>query len=285
MIFNNWNRDNSVVKVEKGDGGDEEGEDLEPETQKFFKDRVNDGSDLTLEEAIGLNESKWIKENSVDLSRAFQKELVQLESNPRIASPKSVIRNNWEKEVIEMIDDLSIDNEEWVAKVTPDRIYSVCTHPSESKLICGAGDKQGYIGLWDVDAPSSEDNHNGVHLFRVHSRPICCLEWASSDSMISASYDGSVRRLNVETGTFQEIFATYDDSDSYYAEELGYGFDEGYRYWLQNVTVDPRYKGSNPCLFASTSAGTAFHLDLRVSEKQRVTFHEELSEKKINTLR
>ena len=103
--------------------------------------------------------------------------------------------------------------------------------------------------------------------------------------MVSASYDGTVRQLNVETGTFQQIFATYD-SDSRYANELGYGLDSGYRFWLQYVAVDPRNQGSsNPSLFLSTSAGTALHVDLRASEKQRITFNETLSEKKINSLR
>ena len=282
---NNWNHDNSIIKVEQGDDDEDEADQKQPEVEKFFNDRVNDGSDLTLQQAIELNDDKWIKDNSVESATSFQRELIKMEMSPKWNSPKSVIPNNWGKEVSTMVDELSIDKEEWVAKVTPDRIYSVAAHPSESKLICCAGDKRGYIGLWDVDAPASEDNHNGVHLFRVHSRPICCLEWASSDSMISASYDGSVRRFNAETGIFEEIFATYNDSDSYYAEELGYGLDQGYRYWLQYVAVDPRYQGSNPCLFASTSVGTAFHLDLRVAEKQQITFHEKLSEKKINSLR
>jgi hypothetical protein len=92
--------------------------------------------------------------------------------------------------------------------------------------------------------------------------------------------------LNVEKGIFEEIFATYDDSDTTYLEDLGYGLDQGYSYWTQFVGTDPRYKGSsNPCLFVATSRGDVFHLDLRVQEKQRITFHESVSEKKINTVR
>lgn len=103
--------------------------------------------------------------------------------------------------------------------------------------------------------------------------------------MVTASYDGSVRQLNVETGIFEEIFATYDDSDTTYAEDLGFGLDQGYRYWTQSVAVDHRSKGSsNPCLFVSTSIGDVFHVDLRVAEKQKITFHESLSTKKINTV-
>jgi hypothetical protein len=151
------------------------------------------------------------------------------------------------------------------------------------------------VGLWDVDGVSSnnssssgtsKDNAGIVSLFRVHSRPICCLEWLNNENMVTSSYDGSIRRLNVETGTFEEIFATYDDSDTTYPKDLGYDLDQGYRYWTQDVTVDHRYKGSsNPCLFVSTSVGDVFHVDLRVSEKQKITFYETVSEKKINTVR
>jgi WD40 repeat protein len=271
----NWNTDNSSIKVIEGEAADEEIEEVEP---AFFKGRVSNGEDLSLEEAIELNLPKWIKDGSAELARSFQKEVCKLETlEPRVKdkSPKSIDT---------MIQDLSIDNEEWVAKVVPDRIYSVACHPSESKMIACAGDKQGYVGLWDVDAVSSEKSNNGVHLFHVHSSPVCCLDWVTSDTMVTASYDGTVRKLNVETGTFQQIFATYDDN-SYYAEELGYGLDEGHRYWLQYVTTDPRYQGSSPSLFMSTSAGTAMHVDLRASEKHGITFNEILSEKKINTLR
>ena len=291
----NWNTDNSVVKV-TGEGQDREKENNDQsEDEKepsYFKGRLNDGSDLSLEQAIELNDKKWIANDSVEASLAFQKELCQLnagskKSTASSTSPRSVLSSGIDtttNSVESMVQNLSTDNEEWVAKVTPDRIYSVASHPSESKMIACAGDKRGYIGLWDVD--SASESNNGVHLFHVHSRPVCCLDWLTSESMISASYDGTVRQFNVESGTFQEIFATYDDSDSYYAEELGFGLDKGYNYWIQYVTADHRYTGSNnPSLFLSTSAGTAMHIDLRVAEKQRITFNESLSEKKINSLR
>jgi len=41
---------------------------------------------------------------------------------------------------------------------------------------------------------------------------------------------------------------------------------------------------SNPCLFVSTSVGDVFHVDLRVTEKQKITFHESLSDKKVNSI-
>ena len=134
---------------------------------------------------------------------------------------------------------------------------------------------------------TDNQNNNGVYLFRPHVQPICCLEWSSPSSLVSASYDGTVRCFNAETEIFTGLFATYDDSDTFYIEDLGYDLDQGYRYWTQSVSVDPRNSAnrSNPCLFLSTSVGTAFHVDLRIADKQKITFHETLSEKKINTLR
>ena len=325
LNVNNWNKDNTAFVVTQNGGGGEDDKDNnnnDTDQQKaFFNDRVNDGSNLNIKDAIEMNDPKWIHDESEINAQNLFKELTLVEekestienseckmtkknnNSTRTRSPTSVMvattkdTSSWDDDQItDMVDNLSIDKEEWVAKVTPDRIFSVACHPSESKLICCAGDKKGYVGLWDVDGgtSSSESNNNdisvknsnGVSLFRVHSRPICCLEWLNNENMVTASYDGSVRRLNVETGIFEEIFATYDDSDTTYLEDLGYGLDLGYRYWTQNVTVDHRYKGaSNPCLFVSTSVGNVFHVDLRVSEKQKITFHESVSEKKLNTVR
>lgn len=286
---NDWNRNNSVVNVE-GNGTGFDAKDAEPQKPDYPKGRLNDGDDMKVKDAVEMMDEKWINDDSVELAEQFvQKTLanlcgekLEIPSSKR-TSPTSVTATSLETDLASMVKSLSIDNQECVAKVTPERIYSVAAHPSENKLIACAGDKLGYIGLWDVDAPV-DDSRNGVHLFRVHSRPICCLEWATDDSMISASYDGTIRRLNVETGTFEEIFASYDDSNTYYAEELGFGIDEGYSFWHQHVSLDHRFAGSDPCLFLATSVGTALHLDLRLAERQRITFNEQLSERKINTL-
>ena len=52
-----------------------------------------------------------------------------------------------------------------VAKVVPDRIFSLAVHPTEEKVLVAAGGKWGGLGLWDVKDTESE-NH-GVHLFMV----------------------------------------------------------------------------------------------------------------------
>jgi WD40 repeat protein len=251
-----------------------------PVKPEYFNGRIAEqGALLSVKDSVNLADSKWIQEDSVETATKFLSGLTV--SGPtkkraaKNASPTSVVP------LTNKIDSLSVDDDRNVAKVTPERIYSVACHPSTDKLIVCAGDKQGYVGMWNVD--DSSEQGDGVHLFRVHGRPLSCLSWTpSGQSLLLASYDGSVRWLNVETQTFEEIFATYDD-DKVYHNHLGSGLDQGYNYWTQYVCPDHR-NASDQCFFMSTSDGTAMHVDLRVG-KGKLTFHEKLSEKKINTLR
>lgn len=37
-----------------------------------------------------------------------------------------------------------------VAKVVPDRVFSVAIHPTRDKVLVAGGGKWGAVGLWDV---------------------------------------------------------------------------------------------------------------------------------------
>ena len=272
----------TAVSTIDGAGGIIAAPTLPAEPQNFKNRIAGEGVPLSIKDAVELANFRWIGEDSVEKATKFvSDDLTSFESSKRTAamSPTSVV--SIDASLTKKIDALSVDDDGNVAKVTDDRIYSVACHPSTDKLIVCAGDKQGYIGMWDVDDSSEGD---GVHLFRVHARPVSCLSWTPSGrSLLSASYDGSVRWLDVESQTFQEIFATYDDA-AIYRNHLGNGLDQGYHYWTQYVCPDPR-NASEQCFFMSTSYGTAMHVDLRVG-KGKLTFHEALSDnKKINTLR
>lgn len=262
------------------------------ESERFFNDRINDGSDLTVKEAVEGLDAKWVKEGTVTAAKKFMGEVlpslvdavseVTVKRSPTAKSPTSIASVSMAS-LSEQVGSLSVEDENCVSKVVPDRIYSIACHPSSSSLIVCAGDKQGHVGLWNVDS-RGEDEHNdtdGVHLFKPHSRVVTHLEWnRCGNSLISASYDGSVRLFDLESQKFQEIFATYDDS-SEFKTKLGYGVDNGYRYWTQYFCLDHR-SADGKCLFLSTSEGTAMHVDLR--SKGQLTFHQKLSEKKINSL-
>ena len=44
-----------------------------------------------------------------------------------------------------------------VAKVVPQRIFSLAVHPTESKILAFVGDKWGRLGLWDVVSISAKE--------------------------------------------------------------------------------------------------------------------------------
>lgn len=260
------------------------------EELKFYNDRVNDGSDLSLQEAIQLTGPKWVEETSLESAE----QLVSLHLIPMMATSEQKTRRSTaiatinQKVLQENIERISVNDDHCVAKITPDRIYSIVCHPSDDALLVSAGDKQGFVGLWNVDQTTKEDTDTpgGIHLFKVHSGPVCALEWTPrGDKLLSASYDGSVRSFDVTSQKFTEVFATYDHSEVY-SGKLGSGVDGNNSRngsWVQHVSRDHRCHDGK-CFFLSTSIGTALHVDLRIG-KGKVTFHKEFSEKKINTLR
>jgi WD40 repeat protein len=252
----------------------------EREQNSFYNNRINDGSDLSMTEAVDLCGEKWVDETSATNAMTFTKRFL-VSPGPSSKSPTSVVADYSSSVVKQKAETDDVECNIQVAKVTPERIYSVACHPSRDSLIVGAGDKLGNVGLWNVD--DSHEKGGDVYLFRPHTRPICCLEWTSSGSnLLTASYDGSVRWFDAESQTFSQVFATYDSSAPFKGE-LGYGLDdEGSRNWVQYCTGDFR-SNQEKCFFMSTSKGNTFHVDLRT--KGSLTFHENLSEKKINTVR
>jgi WD40 repeat protein len=124
------------------------------------------------------------------------------------------------------------------------------------------------------------DDMDGVYLFKPHSGAINSLQWNQSGSkLLSQSYDGTIRLMDVERQVFVDAFAAYDDSEEFKGK-IGYGMDEGNKYYTQFACYDDR---NEDCIFLSTSLGGVVHLDLR--SKGSVTFNVVLSDKKINSLR
>ncbi|GAX18696.1 hypothetical protein FisN_10Hh090 [Fistulifera solaris] len=256
--------------------------------QEYYRNRVNDGEDLSIEKAVELTGSKWVQESSVETAIKFVRDelvpLIDRKMANNHVSPKSVRSlgndekpdEDWLKTAL---NELSVDDvDKCAAKVVPDRIYGIAVHPSSDQVIAAAGDKSGYVGIWNVDGASKVND--GVHLFKYHSGAVSCLEWTSSGSkLLSGSYDGTVRVFDVEKESMVQHFATVDES--FGKDHLGYNLDTGYSFWTQYACIDSRFM-TDQCFFVSTSIGTALHVDLR--SKGQVTFNRQWSEKKINTL-
>ncbi|XP_026028027.1 WD repeat-containing protein 76 isoform X2 [Astatotilapia calliptera] len=100
-------------------------------------------------------------------------------------------------------------NEDKVAKVVKDRIFSATFHPCTSSLLLAAGDKWGKVGLWKLGGDWGED---GVLLFEPHTRPVGCMAFSKSHptQLLSLSYDGSLRCMDVEKAVFDDVYDIED---------------------------------------------------------------------------
>jgi len=308
------------AEAESVDGGSRGGSrynEKEGETTEYYNGRINDGSDLTIANAVELTGPKWIDDRAYGRFFACRilPEIIDdmpigmsSGSKRRDGSPTSVVTHDERPSMSKKntsssarddddllqnrINNLSLDHVS--TKVCPDRIYSITCHPSPNKLIVCAGDKQGNLGIWNVDQNDDDDDddddddaNNGVHLFKPHSRVISTLTWnTSGTSLLSSSYDGSVRLFDVESQVFEEVFATYNN-DSTYKDKIGYNTDQGYNSYIQSMELDHRFE-SGKCFYLSTSEGGVMHIDLRAAATNKgggkLTFNRVLSERKINTI-
>lgn len=93
-------------------------------------------------------------------------------------------------------------------------------HPTQEKPLIFAGDKLGNLGLFDAsqmgpeikneddDEEAAEISEPAITAFKVHSRTITSFKVSEDNkSLYSASYDSSIRRLDLEKGVAVEVWA------------------------------------------------------------------------------
>ena len=99
-----------------------------------------------------------------------------------------------------------------VAKVTKAGTVHLSFMPGSSEILAAA-DKKGGVGIWRVNAEEREGAFDGVHYFAPHAQYVSGLVWGerSNSQLVTASYDGSVRLLDVEAGVFS---LAYSDDDA-----------------------------------------------------------------------
>ncbi|KAL2260493.1 hypothetical protein VTK26DRAFT_5485 [Humicola hyalothermophila] len=108
-------------------------------------------------------------------------------------------------------------------KIVPQRIYAMGFHPTEEKPIVFAGDKEGAMGVFDasqepVKAEDDEDDEEAelpdpvISAFKTHSRTISSFHFSPIDvnAVYSASYDSSIRKLDLAKEVSTQVFAPVD---------------------------------------------------------------------------
>ncbi|KAI9682732.1 MAG: hypothetical protein M1829_006719 [Trizodia sp. TS-e1964] len=162
-------------------------------------------------------------------------------------------------------------------RITPERVYTINFHPTEEKALIFAGDKVGNLGLFDTSQQPDDDDDNddedadadpALSTFKIHTRPISALHICPTTPthLHSASYDASVRRLDLSTGISTELYhppPTPASDESTYA--------------LSGLAIAP----STPSiLHLSTLSGLFLLHDTRTNPSKGTTTHH-LSDKKI----
>ncbi|KAF2746916.1 WD repeat-containing protein [Sporormia fimetaria CBS 119925] len=107
-------------------------------------------------------------------------------------------------------------------KITPERIYAIGLHPTTEKPLVFAGDKLGNLGICDCSQKASqvksEDDEEGedegpnITTLKPHTRTIHTFIFSPHDAnaMYSASYDSTVRKLDLANGVAVEVYAPKD---------------------------------------------------------------------------
>ena len=201
-------------------------------------------------------------------------------------------------------------------KITPERIYSIGFHPTESKTLVLAGDKMGHLGVFDASSSSSSsrdvkterddadgDGDDGnddddtkdntikqehiagnddddddedtqvaepcITSFKLHTRTISAFVFPTStgEQLLSASYDSSIRMLDLVTGRSMEVYAPSastggggDDNNNNNNKNGNYDHDEEEADPITALDV-PRDAPST--VYFSTMSGLLFRHDLR----------------------
>ncbi|KAH7350284.1 WD repeat-containing protein [Pyrenochaeta sp. MPI-SDFR-AT-0127] len=110
-------------------------------------------------------------------------------------------------------------------KITPERIYAMGLHPTTDKPLVFAGDKLGNLGICDAsqkvaevkveDDEDADSEGPQITTLKPHTRTIHSFQFSPHDSnaLYSASYDSSVRKLDLAKGVAIEVYGPSDPNE------------------------------------------------------------------------
>ncbi|KAK7991346.1 hypothetical protein PG996_013602 [Apiospora saccharicola] len=109
-------------------------------------------------------------------------------------------------------------------KLTTERIYAMAFHPIKDKPLIFAGDKKGIVGVFDAsqEKPTYDDDDEDadiplpkVEAFEMHSATISSIITPQADhnSVITAAYDSTIRRLDLPTQVSSVLWQPEDDNE------------------------------------------------------------------------
>ncbi|PNS14362.1 hypothetical protein CAC42_6875 [Sphaceloma murrayae] len=185
------------------------------EQEKAKRQRVS--GDLNLGDVVVKGDGNW------NMSGNFLRRFGPAQPGERTFDAQDVkeTTNKQLKELRERMSGLQLweDIEPARIKITPERIYSMGFHPAAEKPLVFAGDKLGNLGVFDgsqsianIKAEDYEEVDPAeiqVSSFKIHSRTISAFQCHPTDptALFSASYDSSIRKLDLNKGVAVEVWA------------------------------------------------------------------------------
>ncbi|KAI8895729.1 WD40-repeat-containing domain protein [Globomyces pollinis-pini] len=103
-------------------------------------------------------------------------------------------------------------------KIVPDMIYCIAFNPFSNNLMSVQGGKSGNIVFWDIEKSLEQIETNPdelldpvIHTFKPHVAPVYKLQYLDSNSLFSCSVDGSIRKMDIVKGQFDEVYVHPDE--------------------------------------------------------------------------
>eukprot|EP00096_Caligus_rogercresseyi_P012708 TRINITY_DN5417_c0_g1_i2.p1 TRINITY_DN5417_c0_g1~~TRINITY_DN5417_c0_g1_i2.p1 ORF type:complete len:466 (+),score=77.99 TRINITY_DN5417_c0_g1_i2:90-1487(+) len=105
-------------------------------------------------------------------------------------------------------------HENGARKIIPVRIASMAFHSSLEPLLLAAGDKYGNVALWNLS------DREKLESFRPHEKSVNCMsfDFTHPSRLVTTSYDGSVRQLDLKSESLELLYDTEESFTSYHSQ-------------------------------------------------------------------
>ena len=139
-------------------------------------------------------------------------------------------------------------------KITQQRITSIAFHPAKDDRVVVAGDTTGYVGIWAVDSKGDEETSPHITILKPHGKAVARILTPEQQpsSILTCSYDGSVRRLDLKKLESTEVAYLQDPNES-----------SDYPLGVSDINV-----ADNNVLYMTTLSGNFYRYDMRTPFKQ-----------------
>ncbi|CEG47519.1 WD40 protein [Plasmopara halstedii] len=150
--------------------------------------------------------------------------------------------------------------DEDIIKAVQERIYSIAFLPRGDRVVVACGDKLGHIALWTPSEAIKTLSPSPLVVYQPHRTPVTQLIFPDASTLISSSFDGSVREFDLRAAKSSIVFETSDDAG------------------ISSLVA----ASTASCYYASCDDGSVRFIDRRASKVQSSRY--QLHEKKINTV-